>query len=131
MAPNMSNEQMKERLSRHGGRYEDHNALSWDTKNVRLVNDTLEDEINNERIQQLNITSEQYGSLFMPIIMSKLPYEIRLEIARKSTTEVSKFEELLETTKSEMRQDKRVKYSRHKNFINESKTMSQIIQYRF
>ena len=88
MAPNMSNEQIIERLSRHDGRYEDRNALSWDMKNVGQVNDTLEDEINNERIQQLNITSEQYGSLFMPIIMSKLPYEIRLEIARKSTTEM-------------------------------------------
>jgi len=52
-------------------------------------------------------------------------------IARKSTTEVWKFEELLETTKRGMRQDKRVKYSRHKNFVNESKTLSQIIQYRF
>lgn len=69
--------------------------------------------------------------LLKPIIMSKLPYEIRLEIARKSTTEVWKLEELLQTTKKEMRQDKRVKYSRHKNFINERKTQSQIIQYRF
>lgn len=41
--------------------------------------------------------AQEYGSLLIPIIMPKLPNEIRLEIARKSTTEVWK-----ETIKGEI-----------------------------
>ena len=53
-------------------------------------------------LSSLGVSSEQYGSLLIPIIMSKLPNEIRLEIARKSTTEVWKIEQLLETIKGEI-----------------------------
>ena len=42
------------------------------------------------------------GSLLIPIIMSKLPNEIRLEIVRKLTANVWKIEELLKTIKSEI-----------------------------
>lgn len=53
-------------------------------------------------LSSLGVTAQEYGSLLIPIIMSKLPNEIRLEIARKSTTEVWKIEELLETIKGEI-----------------------------
>ena len=45
---------------------------------------------------------EQYGSLLIPILMSKLPNSLRLEVARKSTNEISKIDELLETIQREI-----------------------------
>ena len=53
-------------------------------------------------LSSLGVTAQEYGSLLIPIIMSKLTNEIRLEIARKSTANVWKIEELLETIKSEI-----------------------------
>ena len=38
----------------------------------------------------LGVSSEQYGSMLIPIIMSKLPSDICLEIARKSKGDVWK-----------------------------------------
>ena len=53
-------------------------------------------------LSSLGVTAREYGSLLIPIIMSKLPNEIRLEIARKSTANVWKIVELLKTIKSEI-----------------------------
>lgn len=53
-------------------------------------------------LASLGVTSEMYGSLLIPIIMSKLPSDVRLEIARKSTNDVWKIDELLDTIKSEI-----------------------------
>ncbi|XP_068690987.1 uncharacterized protein [Montipora foliosa] len=53
-------------------------------------------------LSSLGVSSQKYGSLLTPIIMSKLPNEIRLEIARKSTSEVWKIDELLDTIKGEV-----------------------------
>ena len=53
-------------------------------------------------LSSLGVSSQEYGSLLIPIIMSKLPNEIRLEIARKSTNEVWKIDELLDTIKGEV-----------------------------
>lgn len=50
----------------------------------------------------LGVTSDQYGSLFTPIIMSKLPSEIRLQIARNSKDSVWKIDELLNVIKIEV-----------------------------
>ena len=48
------------------------------------------------------MSSEQYGSLLIPIVMSKLPNDVRLQIARNTKEEIWKIEDLLETTKIEM-----------------------------
>ncbi|XP_068697018.1 uncharacterized protein [Montipora foliosa] len=53
-------------------------------------------------LSSLGVSSQEYGSLLIPIIMSKLPNEIRLEIARKSSNEVWKIDELLDTVKGEV-----------------------------
>ena len=50
----------------------------------------------------LQVSSEQRGSLLIPIILSKLQNEIRLEIARKSTSKVWKIKELIETIKGKI-----------------------------
>ena len=53
-------------------------------------------------LASLGITSEQYGSILMPIIASKLPPEVRLQIARNSKDSVWKIEELLNVMKIEV-----------------------------
>jgi len=53
-------------------------------------------------LASLGVSADQYGSLLIPIIMSKLPTDIRLQIARKSSNEVWDIEELLTTIKIEI-----------------------------
>ena len=54
-------------------------------------------------LSSLGVSSQEYGSLLIPIIMSKLLNAIRLEITRKSTNEVWKINELLDTIKREVK----------------------------
>ena len=51
----------------------------------------------------LGASPEQYGSMLIPIIMSKLPNKIRLHVARNSTDELWKIEDLLLTIKKEVK----------------------------
>ena len=53
-------------------------------------------------LASLGISTEQYGSLLIPVVMSKLPNEIRLQVARNSTDDIWKIEDLLETIKKEV-----------------------------
>ena len=53
-------------------------------------------------LSSLGVSSQKYGSLLIPNIMSKLPNEIQLEIARKLTNEVWKIDGLLDTIKGEV-----------------------------
>ena len=53
-------------------------------------------------LSSLGVSADQYGSLLIPIIMSKLPSEIRLQIARRSSNKVWDMEELLDTIKIEI-----------------------------
>ena len=53
-------------------------------------------------LASLGVSSEQYGSLLIPIIMSKLPSDIRLLIARKATKEAWTIDDLLTTIKLEI-----------------------------
>ena len=39
-------------------------------------------------LESLGVTSQQYGSLLIPVIMAKLPAETRVQIARNTTEEV-------------------------------------------
>ena len=45
---------------------------------------------------------DQYGSLLIPVIMSKLRNDIRLRIARETTSKVLKMDELLDVIKAEV-----------------------------
>ena len=53
-------------------------------------------------LASLEISTEQYGSLLIPVVMSKLPNEIRLQVAHTTTDEIWKIEELLQTIKKEV-----------------------------
>ena len=58
--------------------------------------------VHSRGLASLGVTSDQYGSLLIPVIMSKLPSEIRLQIARNSKDSVWKMEELLNVIKVEV-----------------------------
>ena len=53
---------------------------------LRFVYDKISVDVRG--LEALGVTAEQYGSLLIPVIMSKLPSEIRLEIARKTERDV-------------------------------------------
>ena len=67
---------------------------------LRYVFDQL--SVHTRGLDSLGVSPEQYGSLLIPIIMSKLPNEIRLQVARNTTDEVWKIEDLLLTIKKEV-----------------------------
>lgn len=52
-------------------------------------------------LDSLGVSPDHYGSLLIPIIMGKLPAEIRLEAATKTSGEIWKIDELLNTLKKE------------------------------
>jgi len=50
----------------------------------------------------MGVSSQECGSLLIPIIMLKLPSDVQLQISCKSSNEVWKINELLNTIKSEI-----------------------------
>ena len=67
---------------------------------LRFVYDQI--SVHVRGLASLGVSSEQYSSLLITIIMSKMPSDIRLEIARKAEREVWKIDELLETIRLEI-----------------------------
>ena len=53
-------------------------------------------------LESLGINATQYGSFLIPVIMSKLLAEVRLQIARMSVKDVWKVKELLTVIKAEV-----------------------------
>ena len=52
-------------------------------------------------LEALDVTSDQYGSLLIPVIMARIPSEIAVQIARKTKKDVWSVKEILETVKAE------------------------------
>ena len=75
-------------------------STSDSPSSLRFVYDKL--NVHVRGLKSLGVSAEQYGSLLTPIVMSKLPSDIRLQIARNTTEEVWKIEELIETIRIEM-----------------------------
>ena len=61
---------------------------------LRLVYDKI--SVNISGLESLGVSSNHYGSLLIPVIMSKLPHEIRVQVARNTAREVWDMSELLE-----------------------------------
>jgi hypothetical protein len=53
-------------------------------------------------LESLGVSADQYGSLLIPIILDKLPSEIKLQVARKATGEIWEINELLMTIQAEV-----------------------------
>jgi len=71
-----------------------------DVKQLRAVYDKI--EINVRGLQSLGIKPDQYGCLLVPVIMSKVPEDIRLIILRQFSSENWTFEVLLKCFKQEL-----------------------------
>lgn len=50
----------------------------------------------------MGVNSEQYGSLLIPIIMAKLPAEIRVQVARNTSQDVWEIDSLLDFIQGEI-----------------------------
>ena len=53
-------------------------------------------------LESLGVKPEQYGSFLIPVIMSRLPAEERLHVARLSTKDVWEINELLKVIQAEV-----------------------------
>jgi hypothetical protein len=67
---------------------------------LRLICDKV--EVNVRGLESLGETSDKYGSFLIPIIMSKLPPDVRLQIARVTTKDVWQIEQVFNVLKSEV-----------------------------
>jgi len=67
---------------------------------LRAVYDKI--MINIRALEALGVTSEQYGSLLIPVIMTKFPSEIRLRIARELGKNARKITPVLDILKAEV-----------------------------
>ena len=76
------------------------NCMGDKTPQLRAVYDKI--GVNVHGLEALGIRSEQYGSFLISIIMSKLPGEVRLQIARVTTKDVWDVNELLHVIKGEV-----------------------------
>ena len=67
---------------------------------IRLVYDKI--SVNVKGLEALGVGQEQYESLLIPVIMAKLPSNIRLQIARITKRDVWHMDELLRVVKEEV-----------------------------
>lgn len=58
--------------------------------------------VNIRGLEALGVKSEQYGSLLIPIIMAKLPAEIRVQVARNTSQDVWEIDSLLDFIQGEI-----------------------------
>jgi hypothetical protein len=86
------------------------------TGQLRYVYDKI--SVHVRGLATLGVSSEQYGGMLIPIIMSKLPSDICLGIARKSKGDVWKIDDLLDTIKIEI-EAREVSGQLHNNRVND------------
>ena len=67
---------------------------------LRFVYDKI--SVHLRALASLGVSSDQYGSLLIPIILSKMPGDIRLQIARKAKKDAWKIDDLLQIIKFEL-----------------------------
>ena len=70
------------------------------TTHLRLVYDKV--HANVRCLEALGIGANQYGSFLIPIVMAKLPGDVRLQIARVTTKDVWEIDELLQVLRIEV-----------------------------
>ena len=67
---------------------------------LRFVYDKI--SVHVRGLSSLGVASDHYGGLLIPVIMAKLPNEIRVRIARETKSSVWKMDDLLEIIKQEV-----------------------------
>ena len=53
-------------------------------------------------LESLGVSSEKYGCLLLPVIMSRMPGEISIQVARKTSEEVWNIMEIMEVIEKEI-----------------------------
>ena len=76
------------------------NCVNDKPHSLRTVYDKI--SVHTRGLASLGVSSKEYGSLLIPVIMSKLPTEIRIQIARNSNTDVWNIEDLMKIIKTEL-----------------------------
>ena len=73
-------------------------TCTWDKPGqLRIIYDRI--KIN---VRGLGVKAEQDGSFLIPVIMSRLPAEVRLHVARVSTKDVWEINELFKVIQAEV-----------------------------
>jgi hypothetical protein len=67
---------------------------------LRFIYDKI--SVHVRALASLGVSSDQYGSLLIPIILSKMPGDIRLQIARQTKKDAWKIDDLLQIIKFEI-----------------------------
>ena len=57
---------------------------------MRYIHDKV--SVHVRGLESFGVNSEQYGSLLIPVIMAKLPNDIKVQIARRTTQDVWKID---------------------------------------
>ena len=76
------------------------NAQGKRASHLRLMYDKI--HANVRGLEALGVKAEEYGSFLIPVIMAKLPSEVRLQIARVTTRDVWQVDELFQVIKCEV-----------------------------
>ena len=93
-----------------------------DIRELRKLFDSL--EINIRSLKSLGIDFKQYGTLLVPIIMSKLPDEIRLTITKGANGDTWELEVLLKTLRAELEAREQCGIMKFNNGANRTKGIS-------
>ena len=88
-------------ISAHMGNVIKINPCANDKPNqLRYMFDQIRVQIRG--LESLGVKTESYGQLLIPIIMSKLPSEIRLQVSRATEKELWEIQELLDLIQKEI-----------------------------
>eukprot|EP00795_Rhopilema_esculentum_P016270 gene16270-biopygen5527 len=67
---------------------------------IRAIYDNINVQVRG--LETLGISSERYGSLLVPVIMSRMPAEITLQVARKTSEQIWRIDEILDIIRKEI-----------------------------
>ena len=70
------------------------------TNQLRSIYDSIMVHIRG--LESLGVSSAKYGSLLIPVIMSRMPTEIALQVARKTSEDIWKIDEIMEIIRKEI-----------------------------
>ena len=92
---------MQQIISAHMGELLKLPTCTWHKPGeLRIIYDKI--KINVRGLESLAVKAEQYGSFLIPMIMSRLPAEVRLHVARVSTKDVWEINQLLKVIQAEV-----------------------------
>ncbi len=68
--------------------------------NLRSIYDNI--LVHVRGLESLGVSSEKYGSLLIPVIMARMPAEVTLQVARKTSQDIWEIDEIMEIIRAEI-----------------------------